>query len=357
MYIAEAMVHFSSIVAILATITPALANPLSASSVIARQTGELPSSFEWSSTGPIIGPRNDGRGIAALKDPSVIYVDGRYHVFVSTAQSSGYNLAYLSFTDWSEANDAELYYLDQSGIGTGYRAAPQVFYFEPQGLWYLVYQNGNAAYSTNPDINDPAGWTAPTNFYDGTPQIITDNIGDGYWVDMWVICDDSDCHLFSSDDNGHLYRSQTSISDFPNGMSDPVIDLEDSNRYNLFEAACVYTVGNGQYLLLHEAIRGDGERWFRSWTAPSISGPWTALADSDANPFASSDNVSFESGTPWTISISHGELVRTEVDQTLTINPCNLQFLYQGINPDDDQGDYNSLPWRLALLTQTNSAC
>lgn len=170
-----------------------------------RQNGSLPSSFQWTSSGPLVGAKNDGRGVSGIKDPSIVYYDGKYHVFASTAQQSGYNLVYFSFTDFSQANNAQFYYLDQTPIGTGYRAAPQVFYFAPQGLWYLVYQNGNAAYSTNSDISNPSGWSSPRTFYSSQPQIITQNIGNGYWVDMWVICDSSTCYLFSSDDNGHLY--------------------------------------------------------------------------------------------------------------------------------------------------------
>lgn len=174
-------------------------------------------------------------------------------------------------------------------------------------------------------------------------------------VDMWVICDSEKCHLFSSDDNGHLYRSETSIEEFPNGMTQPVIDLEDSNRFELFEAACVYTIGDGQYLLLIEAIGSDEHRYFRSWTSTSIAGPWEPLAATEANPFARANNVEFE-GTPWTKSISHGEVIRDQVDQTLTIKLCNLRFLYQGLSPEAG-GSYNGLPWRLGLLTQQDSTC
>jgi endo-1,4-beta-xylanase len=49
-------------------------------------------------------------------------------------------------------------------------------------------------------------------------------------------------------------------------------------------------------------------------------------------------------------------MIRAGVDQTLTINQCRLQYLYQGMDPAA-AGDYNTLPWRLALLTQTNSPC
>ncbi|KAF2259250.1 glycosyl hydrolase family 62 protein [Lojkania enalia] len=325
------------------------------SDTIARQVAGLPSSFKWESTGILVGPPNDSRKLAALKDPSIVYYEGKYHVFVSTVDSGGYNLAYLSFTDFDEAKDAPLYYLDQSAIGTGYRAAPQVFYFEPQKLWYLVFQNGNAGYSTNKNISDPTGWSSIKNFYSSMPSIISEHIGDGYWLDMWVICDAEECHLFSSDDMGQLYRSSTSIADFPNGMSNTVIALSEPNRFDLFEASNVYYISSGTYLLLVECIGSDDARYFRSWTSNAITGPWKSLADSEANPFARSNNVVF-SGEVWTESISHGEVVRTNVDQTMTISPCKLRFMYQGLDPAAS-GDYNSLPWKLGLLTQTNSAC
>jgi len=284
----------------------------------------------------------------------VVYYNGKYHVFASTAVEAGYNLVYMSFTDWSQANSATFYYLDQTPIGSGYRAAPQVFFFAPKNTWYLVYQNGNAAYSTNSDISNPSGWSAPKTFYSGTPSTISNNIGSGYWVDMWVICDSSNCHLFSSDDNGHLYRSQTSISNFPNGMGEPVIALSDSNKNNVFEASNVYKVGS-KYLLIVEAIGSSGRRYFRSWTSSSLSGSWTTLAATESNPFAGASNVAF-SGTPWTVDISHGEMVRDQVDQTMTVSACNMRYLYQGRDPNSN-ASYNSLPWRLGLLTQTNSPC
>ena len=173
---------------------------------------------------------------------------------------------------------------------------------------------------------------------------------------MWVICDTAYCFLFSSDDNGRLFRSQTTLSNFPNGMSEPVIALQDS-KYALFEAANVYKVeGTNQYLLIVESIGNDDQRYFRSWTSNSISGTWSQLAASESNPFARSSNVQF-SGTPWTKSIRHGEVVRTNVDQTLTISGCKLRYLYQGVDPNVNAPDYNSQPWKLGLLTQTNSAC
>jgi endo-1,4-beta-xylanase len=336
--------------------TPAATRSTPAAPRSATNAAALPSRYSWSSSGPLIAPKPDStHNIAGIKDPTVVQYNGKYHVFASVASSSGYNLVYLNFSDWSQAGSATHHYLDRTAIGSGYRAAPQVFYYAPQRLWYLVYQTGNASYSTNPDISNPNGWSAPRNFYSSMPDIIRQNIGNGYWVDMWVICDSANCYLFSSDDNGHLYRSQTTVGQFPGGFTNTVIAAQDSKNA-LFEASNVYKVqGSNQYLLLVEAIGSDGRRYFRSWTSGSLAGSWTPLAASESNPFARASNVSFPSGA-WTRDISHGEMIRAGYDQTLTIPACRFQYLYQGMNPNAG-GDYNLLPWRLGLLTQTNSTC
>jgi hypothetical protein len=49
-------------------------------------------------------------------------------------------------------------------------------------------------------------------------------------------------------------------------------------------------------------------------------------------------------------------MVRAGNDQSLTINPCRLQYVHQGMDPNAG-GDYIRLPWRMGLLTQTNSTC
>jgi len=264
-------------------------------------------------------------------------------------------MVYLSFTDWSQAGSATHYYLDQSGIGTGYRAAPEVFYFAPQNLWYLVYQTGPPTYSTSTNPADPRSWSAPRTFIATEPSIVTQNKGPGTWIDFWVICDSANCFLFFSDDNGHEYRAQTSLSNFPNGFGNTQIVLSDS-RFALFEASNVYKVaGQNQYLLIVEAIGSSGRRYFRSWTSSSLTGSWTPLAATESEPFAGRANVTFPSGA-WTQDISHGEMVRATNDQTLTINPCNLQYVYQGMDPGAS-GEYIRLPWRMGLLTQTNSTC
>lgn len=319
---------------------------------------QLPSTFQWSSSGPLIAPHNDGSNAVSVKDPSVLQdQDGRWHVFMTTADTSGdWSLAHTSFSDWSQAGSAPHTHLETaSAIGQGYRAAPHAFYFEPRNEWYLVYQTGLPSYSTTTNINDPTSWSAPRNFHDSVPDIVRQNIGDGFWLDFFVACDDAMCYLFSADDNGHLYRSETTIGEFPNGFRNTQIALQD-NRFDLFEGPAVYRVqGTDTYLLIMEAIGSDGRRYYRSFTSNSLAGQWQPLAASESNPFARSNNVSFPGGA-WTADISHGELIRTSADQTMTIDPCNLQLLYQGMDPSAS-GDYSQLPWRIALAENTTSAC
>lgn len=323
----------------------------------AGRVAGLPASFQWSSTGPLIRPKPDAtHDIVSVKDPSVIRYKHRWLVFGTTADTAGdWSLFQTSFNDWSQAAAAPQHFLEQeSAIGPGYRAAPQAFYFAPKKKWYLVYQTGLPSYSTTDDPSKPETWSAPKNFQDKMPDIIAQNIGNGFWVDFWVVCDKKMCYLFSSDDNGHLYRSETTVRDFPNGFGNTRIALQDPNRFGLFEASNVYKIkGTNHYLLIVEAIGGDGRRYFRSWTAKGIAGAWKPLAATESNPFARSTNVTFPGGV-WTKDISHGEMVRAGVDQTMEIDTHCLQYLYQGMDPSAG-GDYSQLPWRLGLLTQMHA--
>jgi hypothetical protein len=320
----------------------------------------LPSSFQWSSSGIVVGPRSDAtHNLVSIKDPTVVRFNNRWHVYASTVNTAQqYSLVYLNFSDWSQAASAPQSYLNNNpNIGNGYRAAPQLFFFAPQNRWYLVYQTGPPSFSTANDPSQPNTWTAPRNFFPaGEPPIVTQNKGSGQWIDFWVICDAVNCYLFFSDDNGHLYRAQTTVANFPNGFGNTQIVLSDPNRFALFEASNVYKLsGQNSYLLLVEAIGSDGKRYFRSWTSPRLDGSWTPLANTESNPFARASNITFPGGQ-WSRDISHGEMIRDGIDQTLSINPCHLQYLYQGMDPGAS-GPYNLLPWRLGLLTQTNSPC
>jgi endo-1,4-beta-xylanase len=311
----------------------------------------LPSSFHWTSSNPIIAPASDPRhDLVAIKDPSVVYFNGRWHVYASSVSSSGaYGMVYLSFTDFSEASAAPLYYMDQTPGFDTYVAAPELFYFAPQARWYLVFQSGPPMYSSNDDPGNPGGWTRPAPFFASEPAIISRN---GGWVDFWVICDDRRCHLFFSDDHGRWYRSVTALGDFPRGFAQPEVVMEDPEAGRLFEASNVYKIqGSEQYLALIESFDASSNwrRYFRSWTATSLDGPWAPLQDSGSAPFAGTSNVRFPSPA-WANDISHGEAIRGGYDQTLQLDACDLQFLYQAYDSSVQYDDYNAIPWRLGLL-------
>jgi hypothetical protein len=325
----------------------------------APQPAALPApggpAFQWVSTDPVIVPNPDADHAShAVKDPSVVHANGKYHVFMTTASNDGWQLAYASFRDWSEAPAATIVYLDKSGTGPGYRAAPQVFYFAPQRLWYLIFQGGDPLYSTTANIDDPMSWSPPKPFFKAQPAAMKAALGKGFWLDFWIICNERKCHLFNSGDNGHLYRSETAIADFPNGFEYKQLVLQDADRFDLFEGSMTYKVaGTGTYVTLVEAI-GPRGRYYRSWTSDRLDGDWRPLADSEPNPFAGPANVAYPTGR-WTMDVSHGELVRSGNDQSMTIDPCRpLRLLYQGVDPNSGispETDYIKLPYRLGLLT------
>ncbi|HEY5449969.1 MAG TPA: non-reducing end alpha-L-arabinofuranosidase family hydrolase, partial [Polyangia bacterium] len=199
----------------------------------------LAPSLQWSGTAPVISPRSDAtHALTAVKDPSVVQFNGRWHVFASMVSTAGaYNMVYTSFSDWSEAPNAPLAFMDQTPGFATYVAAPELFFFRPQNKWYLVFQSGPPMYSTADDPGDPKGWAPPKPFFAAEPAIVA---GNGGWLDFWVICDDAACYLFFSDDHGRWYKSKTAIDQFPNGFGEPVVVLQDTNAGRIYEASNVY---------------------------------------------------------------------------------------------------------------------
>jgi hypothetical protein len=307
----------------------------------------------WTSTGPVVVPTADANHpIVSVKDPTVVYDGGRWHVFTTTANKNGaWSMAYFNFTSWDQAPQAKPFYLEDNPNLRGYNAAPQVFYFRPQGKWYLIFQSGNPRYSTTTDIANPMSWSVPKDFFPSTPSGVVNG-----WLDFWIICDDTRAYLFAPDDHGRFYRSSTTLANFPNGFSNPVIAMQAADASDLFEGSCVYKLkGSNQYLCLVECVsHSNGHRYYRAFTSNQLDGTWQALAgaNSETSPFAGDANVSMTDGsTLWCEGISHGELLRDGSDETMTVDPAGMQFLYQGFARGVTASDYYLLPYRLGLLT------
>lgn len=73
-------------------------------------------------------------------------------------------------------------------------------------------------------------------------------------------------------------------------------------------------------------------------------------ASAEATPFAGKANVAFN-GTAWTNDIRHGDIVRNDPAETMPVDACNLQFVYQGFDKTVHVSDYGLIPYRMALLT------
>jgi hypothetical protein len=305
--------------------------------------------FRWVGSAPLVSPikeRDDP--CHAIKDPTVVLVEGRWHVFATIrSKKRTHQIEYLSFTDWKEADKAKRSVLT---ITDGYFCAPQVFWFSPHKKWYLIHQASDPkrrvslqpAFSTSERIDQPGSWTKPTFLFEKHP----DNVRS--WIDFWVICDDELAHLFFTSNDGRMWRSQTELADFPLSWSRPAVVLEG----DIFEASHTYRLkGLNQFLTIIEAQVPGGRRYYKAYLADRLDGRWKPLADTLQKPFAAPVNVKDE-GKHWTDSISHGELLRSGYDEKLEVDPARLKFLYQGVAEADRRGKpYGEIPWRLGLLT------
>ncbi len=304
----------------------------------------------WEYTAPLISPeKRDANVSVSQKDPSVVFFEGKWHVFMTVKLQGSTSIEYCSFEKWEDADKAPRTLLN--ACDSKYYGAPQVFYFAPQKKWYLVYQAGMqsprkmmwVAYSTTTNIADPTSWTKAQPILDGGPDDPRKEGG----LDYWIICDDQRAYLFFTSLNGKIWRLWTKLEDFPKGFGHCELALQAA----IFEASHTYKLkGLNKYLTI---VEENGQRYYKAYLADRLDGAWTPLADTAQKPFAGSTNIRPAKGvTPWTDNVSHGELVREGCDQTMTVDPDKLRFVFQGMLEKEKAGKgYGAFPWRIGILT------
>lgn len=299
---------------------------------------DLPTTFKWKDNGaPIASPKN---GWAAIKDFSMVHYNGQYYVYMTYSPAAGgfQSAAMAPFTDFTKAKDAA-----QTATNTG--VAPELIYFTPKNTWIMSKQwcgGASFCYMTSSTPTPASSFTQKGN-------LLTETITDGGKapIDQVVICDDKNCYIFYADDNGRIYRGSMPIGSFPGVFTGTKKILEESTPARLFEAVEVYKLkGQKKYLMIVEC---GYPRYFRAFTATDLGGTWTPLANAttQAVPFAGKNNVS----NGWSDDISHGDIVREGYDETRTIDPCNLQMIYQGQMRNNGVTDYSKLPYQMGLIT------
>ncbi len=297
---------------------------------------------QWEVSQPVLLPGKKGSfDETAVKDPSFVRYEGRWHLFYTGRGRGHYSLGYVSAETMEDLNAAPRTYLEQLDDQAGYSAAPQVFYFEPQQLWYLIYQNTDdyyqPVYSVNSYVGNPEDWAAPQNLIEKDEE--------DKWIDFWIIADDSLVYLFYTQSHWDVMVRSTRIEDFPSGWGEAEKVLS-----GVHEAVHIYKEKDQPlYQMIYESNGGgvDGYRYFGKAVADKLDGPWV-ITDSL---YASGEKLVYPSGVEqWTELVSHGEAVRTGYDQRLEYDAENPVWLIQGLNRRDFIDEYAELPWKLGLI-------
>jgi hypothetical protein len=304
--------------------------------------------FSWKSLPVLIWPArgdNDAARGRGIKEPTAVFYQNKWHLFATVRnEKPTHQIVYLSFADWNEADKSPRHILK---LDENHSASPQVFYFEPQRKWYLIYQIANSktkpeiqpVYSTTDDISNPDSWSRPQPLFATQPENVR------LWTDFWVICTEERAFVFFSSRDGNLWRSGTRVEDFPGKWSQPQNCLES----DVLQGARVYHLrGFRKYLTIIEA-QETGRRYCKAFWADYPNGRWDDLAVSEKRPFAGKKNI--KQDPQWIEQVSRGEILRSSYDQRMEIDPLHIQFLFAGIDEYDktDRG-YGQIPWRIGLL-------
>jgi hypothetical protein len=304
-------------------------------------TCALPSTFRWTSTGSLANPKS---GWASLKDFTNVVYNGQHLVYATTHDtgSTWGSMNFNLFTNWSDMASAT-----QNGMSSG-TVAPTLFYFAPKNIWILAYQWGPTAFSykTSTNPTNANGWSGANTLFSGT--IAGSSTGP---IDQTEIGDSQNMYLFFAGDNGKIYRASMPIGNFP-GSFGTASNRRHERQYQQPVRGSGSLHGQGAPRQVPDDRRGPRrQRQILPLVHRDQPGWFVDTAGRNRRHALRRQEQRHLLQRRWTNDISHGDLVRTNPDQTMTINACaGLQFLYQGRSPSSG-GDYGLLPYRPGLLT------
>lgn len=312
----------------------------------------------------------------AVKDPSIVHYNGKYHLFYtskSLRQQSGERefetgFGYVSAPELEGLKHAKRY--NMNNIVGENLIAVQVFYFEPQKLWYVVGHkkvsgkpNLAPVYITNTDIEDVYGWSEPR-------ILETGKTNDEFWIDFWVICDDTNAYLFYSNQKGSVLRMQCPVNEFPQGFADAeeetvftIKGKDENGKWIMFEAQHIYYVKKyDKYLMVAECAYWDDvrnhyidprNRFLIGLIADNLEGTWRRIEKTEDKYFAQAGNLyNPDGGKSDYTQVSHPELIRSGYNQRLETDDFEIRMIFQGFDGSQTPDDYiyDELPWELSVM-------
>ncbi len=293
----------------------------------------------WEINEPVFLPGESGSfDEIAVKDPTIIFFENYWHLFYTARNRYEYTTGYVSAKELEKFQLAERYELTQIRGKTRYGCAPQVFYFEPEKKWYLIFQNGDAnyqpAFSTTKTISKPNSWSNPKSL------LIKDN--SEKWIDFWIIADEKKVFLFYTKAHNEVIVRSTDIINFPYKWSSEKKIFE-----GVHEAIHVYKVKDKDEFHLIYELNNEGIRSFGMAVAENLDGPWKKETDK----YACGEQLHFKKNTyQWTEMVSHGEVLRSGYNQFMEYEPDNCSWIIQGIMKQELLSKYEFLPWKLGII-------
>lgn len=293
----------------------------------------------WAVQDPIMtaGPKGSFDEVA-VKDPTVVFFEGAWHLFYTARSQQEYTTGYVSAADLAGLRRAQRHELPMIRGKARYGCAPQVFYYGPQQTWYLIFQTRDAnyqpMYATTDTIAKPETWSRPK-------PLIRKDAG-AKWIDFWVICDNTRAYLFYTQAHRDVRVRSTLLESFPHGWGEAKKVLD-----GIHEAVHIYKVkGRDLFHMVYELNHG-GVRSFGLAAANDLAGPWMKVTDH----YATGEQLEFtDMSSRWTDMVSHGELIRVGYNQAMAYEPERCRWIIQGLLEKDANVPYPSLPWQLGII-------